>query len=119
MSTTANFLPIWDAALHRGFLIVADEVRYAGLDHGALSIIGMHEIEGLGTVLTVHEAGRNYWASRGTQGYAGATISTLLVQYHGDRRFRYVRLSQVDAKSSAPERSEYTAFYSQRLLQDV
>lgn len=118
------FQMLWDAPLSsRGTMRFGGGVDVFGLEHGALSVIGAQEVPGLGTVLVLHEEGRKYWSSRGAQGYAGASVWTVLVESVpvttmplSSLSSRYVRLADVSLPRNADERLERTANFLGRVF---
>lgn len=110
---------------NRGWLEVREataDVKLLGLSTGKITILQATHVPGLGVVLTLHETGHHYWAARGSAGYAGATIQTVLVRptaaaseavdrwiIKGILRFQYVQLSrEASYKTTDDERTILT-----------
>ena len=124
------FEALWDASITgRGTLLFSghgasyayrDEVRFAGLEHGKLTVLATREVPGLpGLVITLHEKGSSYWASRGQRGYGAAEIHTVIAERRGSRSYRYVKLTSVPAATNDVQRDETTARAVARLIEGV
>jgi len=119
MTPTTIFQSLWDAPLSaRGFMSISthDEVTFNGLQHGELSIIGLRNVAGLGTTLTIHEKGSTHWTGRGMKpSYNGASIITILISddlWAGGTSRRYIELSRaISASTSVTERDSLNALH--------
>ena len=92
-------------------------VDFFGRSNGKLTLINATETAGLGITLTVHEAGHNYWAARGAQAYAPASLHTLLVERTSQFEFKGVVLASFDAPANDKVRDELTKTLVARLTQ--
>ena len=123
MNNQSIFQGLWEApGSQRGwFQVTRNGIAFRGLDHAELSILNARNVPGLGVVLMIHEKGRQYWAARGMQRYAGASYTTIIVEESertlNTAQYRYVVLNaDIPVKSDASLRDEKTALYVERLL---
>lgn len=124
-TTTTVFETLWDAPMSaRGFIrLTPSTVTLVGQQTGKVTALSIRPNEALGgNVVVLHTEGASYWRGRGEQGYAPASVQTVLVQSEpkstgvGEAVYRYVVLSQADdVKSTAPARALLTQHVAKRL----
>lgn len=124
---TTVFETLWDAPMsNRGFVrfnAKRNTVTLQGLQSGKVTAVSIRPNPVLGgNIVVLHEEGGSYFVGRGMQGYAAASLQTVVVEseprsyVNGEASYRYVVLSQSDeAKSSATLRQTSTAKVIERL----
>jgi hypothetical protein len=120
-TVTTPFLTLWNAAFsERGFIrFDGNQTTLVGRENGKLWVRAWKNIPGLGIAVTLHEDGHNYWAARGSQGYAPAATFTILVDPAVVKggALRYVHISaEVEVRSSEADRAIANEIFSASLV---
>ena len=108
---TVSFDTYWNVLRQghdRGFIIfnVDETINIVGLQHGLLTLISMRDSP-LGPVAVLHEES-TIWV--------GAEYTLMLLQFNGQRRYRYVRLARpFPAHSNVEQRKLSSSLNIQQL----
>lgn len=105
-ATVHTFAALWEASHHRGWLSFEHDgtVNLHGAQTGRIHAVDLQEVRGLGWLLTMHEAGHDYWSGRGSRGHAPASYRVVLVEPTADH-MRYVWLTDFEPYGNAKARA--------------